>query len=294
MGQFLKGKKPMLALITLILLFSFNVVATSNNPPNKPTLIGVNSGKVNTTYTFTALSTDPDEDQIKYALSFGDNKDMVFSDFLTSGTSYTASHSWDEPGLYTVKVNVKDSQNSFSDTTEINVLINAKFCGFLGYLIDSDNDKIYDRFYSNSSGEIIEIDQFYVYLIDIDSDGDYDYRYNATTGEIQILTSGGNEEGEIVSGFDYAFWMPLIFFIIVVITISLFFILNFKTAKVFDEEKRPTTDFSFLVDKKESDEEKTAFVDNLKKDFDKVVFEKEIEAEKSKDVRDIERYIDEL
>jgi len=101
-GQLLKGKKLILVLITFSLVFSFNVVADSSTPPTKPALLGVNSGKINTTYTFTALSTDLDEDQIKYAFSFGDNTDLVFSDFLTSGTSYTTPHSWSCAGLYTV------------------------------------------------------------------------------------------------------------------------------------------------------------------------------------------------
>jgi hypothetical protein len=278
----------------LILLFNFSVVAESNSPPTKPDLIGVNSGNVNKTYTFTALSTDPDEDQIKYAFSFGDNKEMVFSELLTSGTSYTVSHSWEEPGLYTVKVNVKDTQNSFSDTAEINVLINAKFCGFLGYFIDSDNDKIYDKFYSNSSEQIVDIDRIDIYLIDIDSDGNYDYRYNTTTGEIQMIASQGTEENEFVTGFDYGFWMPLIFFIIVVFVISLFFILNFKTTKIVDEEKTPTTDFSFLVNKKESKKEEPTPINKSRKDFDNVVFEKKIKVEKSNKIQDIEKYIDEL
>jgi len=294
MGRLLRGKKLILALIVLSLVFSFNVVADSNTLPAKPVLIGVNSGKINTTYTFTALSTDLDEDQIKYAFSFGDDSDLVFSDFLTSGTSYTAPHSWSDAGLYTVNVNVKDSQNSFSDTTELTILINAKFCGFLGYIVDSDNDGIYDSFYSNSSGEIVNIERFDIYLIDVDNDGEYDYRYNTSTGDIQSFTSGGNIEDNVTHGFDYVLWMPLTFLAIVVFIVSLFFVLTFKTKKSNDKESKPATNFYYLKDKKEVGEEKTILVDNLKKDFDNIVFEKELENEKPKNLQDIERYIDGL
>ena len=294
MGQFLKGKKLIIALIILSLIFNFNVVASSNEPPTKPALIGVSSGKINTTYTFTALSTDPDEDQIRYAFSFGDNTDLVFSDLLTSGTPFTVTHSWNEAGLYNVKVNVKDTQNSFSDTAEINILINAKFCGFLGYIIDTDSDGTYDSFYSNSSGGTVGIDRFDIYLIDVDNDGEYDYRYNTSTGAIQSFTSGGSTGDEVVSDFDYGFWMPLIFFVIVVFIVSLFFILTFRTRKTDEEVKKPATDFSYLEDKKDVVEEKTVFVDNLKKDFDNVVFEKEIKAEKDTNIKNIEKYIDDL
>jgi len=294
MGRLLRGKKLIPALITLSLIFSFNVVADSNTPPTKPVLIGVNSGKINTTYTFTALSTDLDEDQIKYAFSFGDDSELVFSDFLTSGTSYTAPHSWSHAGLYKVNVNVKDSQNSFSDTTELTILINAKFCGFLGYIIDFDNDEIYDNFYSNSSGEIVSIERFDIYLIDVDNDGEYDYRYNTSTGDIQSFTSGDNTEDNVQHGFDYVLWMPLTFLVILVCIVSLFFVLTFKTKKSNDKENKTATSLYYLKDKKEVDEEKIVLADNLKKDFDNIVFEKEFETEKPKSLKDIEKYIDGL
>lgn len=290
----MKGKKLILALITFSLVFSFNVVAGSNTPPTKPALMGVNSGKINTTYTLTALSTDLDEDEMKYAFSFGDNTDLVFSDFLTSGTSYTALHSWSCAGLYTVKVNVKDTQNSFSDTAELTILINAKFCGFLGYIIDSDNDGSYDSFYSNSSGEIVSIERFDIYLIDVDNDGVYDYRYNASTGEIERFTNNDNTGDDVASSSEYRYWIPLVFFAIAIFIVSLFFILTFKTKRSIDKENKPTTGFYYLGDKKEVIEEKTAFVDNLKKDFNNVVFEKETKTEKSKSLQDIEKYIDDL
>ena len=254
-GQFLKGKNLVLALIAISLVFNFNVVADSNTPPTKPALIGVASGKTNTTYTFTALATDPDEDQIKYAFSFGDNTDLVFSDFLTSGTAYTVSHSWDSPGLYTVKVNVKDKQNFFSDTAEATVLINAKFVGFLGYVIDSDDDGVYDQFYSNSTGKITSIERFDIYLIDVDNDGEYDYRYNTSNGDIQSLKVGGSIEGDKESTSEYGFWIPLMFFGILLVIVIMFFILTFKTRKSIEKENEPTTDFSFLRDEKKSVED---------------------------------------
>jgi len=293
-GQLLKGKNLILALIAISLVFNFNVVADSNTPPTKPVLIGVNSGKVNTTYSFTALSIDPEEDQIKYAFSFGDNADLVFSDFLTSGTSYTVSHSWESPGIYTVKVNAKDEQNSFSDTTELTVLINAKFVGFLGYIVDSDSDGVYDSFFSNSTGEIASIERFDIYLIDIDNDGVYDYRYNTNNEEIQNLKAGENTQDDVVSSSEYSYWIPLIFFVCIVFIVSLFFILIFKTKKPDGKEKKPTTNFSYLKNKKEVVEEKPVFVDNLKKEFDNVIFEKELKVEKSKNLVDIKKYIDKL
>ena len=285
------------ALIVLFTIFSFNVIATSNNPPTKPVLIGITSGKVNTTYTFTAFSTDPEENQIKYAFSFGDNSDLVFSDFLNSGTSFTASHSWDSPGLYEVRVNAKDDQDSFSDTAETTVLVNAKFVGFLGYVIDSNNDGMYDQFYSNTTGEIVNIEQFDIYLIDIDNDGEYDYRYNTSDGGITNLETGEGNQDDAESGSEYDLWIPLMFFGIILFIVALFFIMTFRREEVDEEVAKPTTDFSFLV--KEGNkvvEEKPIFVEDLKREFDKTVVEREFEAEseKSKNLDDIEKYIDEL
>lgn len=294
MGQILRREILAFALIFLILGISFNVVADNNEPPTKPILIGINSGKVNTTYTFTAFSTDPNEDQIKYAFSFGDNSNLLFSDFVTSGTSFTAEHAWDEPGLYEVKVNAKDDQDSFSTTTELTVLINAKFVGYLGYIIDSDNDGIYEQFYSNDTGEIVNIERFDIYLIDIDNDGTYDYRYNTSNGDIQSLGVKDSSEDDNESGSGFGIWIPLMFFGIILFVVALFFIMTFRTRKTNEEAKKPATDFSYLRDKKDVVEEKTVFVDNLKKDFDNVVFEKEMKAEKAKNLQYIERYIDDL
>jgi len=295
--HFLRRRVLSFALIILIFVFSSNVIASSNTTPTKPVLIGVNSGKINTTYTFTAFSTDSDDDLIKYAFSFGDNSNLVFSDFLTSGTSFTSSHSWDSPGLYVVNVNVKDSQNSFSDTTELNVLINAKFIGLLGYIIDSDNDGIYDQFYSNSTGEIANIERFDIYLIDIDNDGTYDYRYNTSNGDIQSLQVEDSSEDDNESSSEFGIWIPLMFFGIILFIVALFFILTFRTKKVDEEEPKPTTDFSFLVkEEKKEVEEKPIFVEDLKREFDRTVVERELEdkEEKSKDLQDIEKYIDDL
>jgi len=295
--HFLRRRVLSFALIILIFVFSSNVIASSNTTPTKPVLIGVNSGKINTTYTFTAFSTDSDDDLIKYAFSFGDNSNLVFSDFLTSGTSFTSSHSWDSPGLYVVNVNVKDSQNSFSDTTELNVLINAKFIGLLGYIIDSDNDGIYDQFYSNSTGEIANIERFDIYLIDIDNDGTYDYRYNTSNGDIQSLQVEDSSEDDNESSSEFGILIPLMFFGIILFIVALFFILTFRTKKVDEEEPKPTTDFSFLVkEEKKEVEEKPIFVEDLKREFDRTVVERELEdkEEKSKDLQDIEKYIDDL
>jgi len=293
MGRLLRGKKLILALITLSLVFSLNVVADSNTPPTKPVLIGVNSGKINTTYTFTALSTDIDEDEIKYSFCFGDDTDLVFSDFLTSGTSHTAAHSWSKPGLYTVTVNVKDSRNLFSDTVEMNVLINAKFCGFLGYIIDLDNDGNYDSFYSNASGEIVEIDQFDIYLIDIDQDGEYDYKYNTNNGTIQSFTSNDGIIKNDSNGSSFGFPVELILVASAFFIISLLLILILKPKKSKIEEKKPQANSFYIAEKKETVKEKTVS-DNLDKVVEKPVFKEEIKDEKSKSLQDIEKLIDDL
>ena len=295
--HFLRRRILAFALIILIFVFSFNVIASSNTAPTKPVLIGITSGKINTTYTFTAFSTDPDDDQIKYAFSFGDSSDIAFSDFLNSGTSFTSSHSWESPGLYVVNVNVKDSRNSFSDTTEINVLINAKFVGYLGYIIDSDNNEIYDQFYSNNTGDTVKIERFDIYLIDIDDDGTYDYKYNTSNGDIQSLKVEDSSQEDNESNSEFGIWIPLMFFGIVLFIVALFFIMTFRTRKVDDGVAKPTTDFSFLVkEEKKVVEEKPIFVEDLKREFDKTVVEREFEAEseKSKNLEDIEKYIDEL
>ena len=95
-----------------------------NNAPSKPERPnGPNTGKLRTDYTFTSSSIDPENDQVYYCWSWGDDNTEWIGPF-SSGEEISASHSWNEEGNYVVKVKSKDiygSESEWSDSLVVNM-----------------------------------------------------------------------------------------------------------------------------------------------------------------------------
>ena len=86
-----------------------------NRPPSKPIITGPINGTTNTSYDFTAVSTDDDNDTIRYSFVWGDITSYANdSIFLPSNTSFTASHRWTTPGQYDITVTATDNQTESS------------------------------------------------------------------------------------------------------------------------------------------------------------------------------------
>ena len=98
-------------------------VKNNENIPSKPTLSGPSSGKPDTSYSFTAKSTDDDSgDQIYYYFDWGDDTNSGWVGPYDSGDFCTKSHKWSSMGSYQVKVRAKDSadqESSWSDPLTI-------------------------------------------------------------------------------------------------------------------------------------------------------------------------------
>ena len=158
------------------------VIKQPNRPPTKPIIQGTKNGPKNTTYTYTALSTDADNDVMQYTFNWGDALSQS-SEFLSNGTSFTADHSWAAAGRYSLTVTVTDNQTeSFSNLT---VYIDALQTRGIGYLLDNDGDGIYDAFYSDVTKQTLTIQKKdKSYLIDSNGDGDWDYTFDVTRGLI--------------------------------------------------------------------------------------------------------------
>ena len=90
-----------------------------NQAPEIPAMPdGPSSGKPNAILTFSADTTDPDEDQIWYMWRWGYGD---YSDWLgpyNSGDSVEGSHSWDETSNYQVRIKAKDSMEQESDWSD--------------------------------------------------------------------------------------------------------------------------------------------------------------------------------
>lgn len=84
-------------------------------PPTPPTISGSHYGKINTNYTFSLGDiTDPDGDQLYGYWSWGDGTGGWFGPY-DSGQTGSASHTWNEPGNYSIKVKIKDIYGAESD-----------------------------------------------------------------------------------------------------------------------------------------------------------------------------------
>ena len=95
-----------------------------NHPPGKPTdPNGSVEGFVNTKYEYAVLSKDPDADKVKYTFDWGDATSET--DWVDSGTSTSASHTWTNLGIYKVKAKSTDSKgldSEWSNTTNVSIV----------------------------------------------------------------------------------------------------------------------------------------------------------------------------
>jgi len=89
-----------------------------NNPPSKPSKPeGPNNGIKNKEYTYSCFTSDPDNDDIYYCWSWGDD-DIEWLGPFESGEIITATHIWESEGSFSIKVKSKDIYGSESDWSE--------------------------------------------------------------------------------------------------------------------------------------------------------------------------------
>ena len=106
------------------------VLTEVERPPSKPILYGdfVTFGQPGTSYVFNASSTDPENNTIKYSWNWTKDGIAIFSyywwglwegydvdncsGYHSSGDNCTMLHSWDEPGVYAVRVKAQDQHGA--------------------------------------------------------------------------------------------------------------------------------------------------------------------------------------
>ena len=93
----------------------WDFTTTLNYPPNTPNApSGPPNGKARVVYTYTAITTDPNGDQIYYEFDWGDGTNSGWVGPYDSGVQGSASHSWLK-GTYLIKVKAKDINDAESD-----------------------------------------------------------------------------------------------------------------------------------------------------------------------------------
>jgi hypothetical protein len=91
------------------------VEIVGNIPPNTPqTPTGPSNGYVDSTYSFSASTTDPDGDSIAYQFDWGDGNQTIWSNYVPSGNSISVEYSYSSEGTYSIKVKTKDENGAES------------------------------------------------------------------------------------------------------------------------------------------------------------------------------------
>jgi hypothetical protein len=95
----------------------------SNDPPEAPSIEGPPNGKIDSSYTFRLLSTDPDRNPISYYVNWGDNTNSGWTEDVNTGEDVTLSHTWKNVNTFTIKAKVRDTFGLESDETEFEIKI---------------------------------------------------------------------------------------------------------------------------------------------------------------------------
>ncbi|RLF34363.1 MAG: hypothetical protein DRN07_00130 [Thermoplasmata archaeon] len=114
--------KKMVPLIVAVMLLAVSLPSdiNANSPPGKPTITGTTDGETGKSYTYTVTATDPDGDRIYYCFDWGDGNEFC-TDMMNSGTSFQASHAWENDGTYTITVTATDEHEATSEPATLRV-----------------------------------------------------------------------------------------------------------------------------------------------------------------------------
>jgi len=108
----LRGTKLLIA--TLATLTDSNM----GSFPNKPIISGTEEGNVGEEFSFTTSSIDPYSNELSYLWDWDDGTESEWIGPFNSGEIVSASYSWDEEGIYQVKVKVIDQYGAESEWSD--------------------------------------------------------------------------------------------------------------------------------------------------------------------------------
>lgn len=86
---------------------SVHIAQVSGKPQSPGSITGPTSGEIDISYNYTVSATDPDGDGIKYCFDW-DDQTVTWTERVASGQSVVVSHAWEKPGIYDVRVKVRD------------------------------------------------------------------------------------------------------------------------------------------------------------------------------------------
>ena len=122
-----------LAIATLAEMAEITIIESPETPSSPE---GETNGKINVDYTFTAVTTDPQNDQLYYLFDWGDGEQSEWIGPYESGQICEENHSFTKKGSYTIKVKAKDSKDHESNWSEPLYVSMPKFKGIQITLIE--------------------------------------------------------------------------------------------------------------------------------------------------------------
>ena len=169
----------------------------------KSIISGPSNGKVKTDYDFTVLPTDNTDANISYIVEWGDGTNDTISNHTQANNSINIIHQWETTGIYKIYLLSDNKNDTISELAESIIAIDMNIL-FLkdyveGYLVDNNQDEVFDYFHDNDSKKDISIKyQNDIYLLDIDGDGAYDYQINIEGN----ISSYQNQHDNQTAGFE--------------------------------------------------------------------------------------------
>ena len=88
-------------------VWRFTTEEAQNKPPDAPTITGEKSGIAGTEYEYTFNAVDPDGDNVKYYINWGDG-DSEETGFNPSNVDVKVKHTWNSEGTYIIKAKAED------------------------------------------------------------------------------------------------------------------------------------------------------------------------------------------
>lgn len=92
-----------------------------NSPPEKPIIEGQSEGKKGEVQTFTISATNPDGGDIHFFIDWDDNNESGWIGPYSTDEQITINHTWNEDGIYIVKIKAKDLDEAESNWGQLKV-----------------------------------------------------------------------------------------------------------------------------------------------------------------------------
>ena len=121
------------------------IITIENDPPETPTIDGPTGGAAGVLYTYTFVTTDPNEDDVSYYIDWGDGTNSGWMPFSASGETATDAHLWSELGEYNITIKAKDSfedESGWSDPLTVHISVfDISINGGIGVSLAIKNNK---------------------------------------------------------------------------------------------------------------------------------------------------------